>query len=102
MDHIWKTTNFGHTYFPSIWIDPNYGGNILYIAGDYLGGTSNTKNHIGGIEFIDFRESNASWRNSWKLEIMQDVFFDSSTNQKTTGIFTICCWLSCIVTLIAS
>ena len=92
MDHIWKTTNFGHTYFPSIWIDPNYGGNILYIAADYLGGDNNSKHDIGGIECIDFREHNPSWKSIWELQTMQNIFFDYDGTRKTTGIFSICCW----------
>ena len=84
-------TDFGHTHFPALWTDPNYGIDILYIAGDYLGGTYNTKNHIGCIECIDFRSSNPSWKSIWELQTMQNIFFDYDGTRKTTGIFSICC-----------
>ena len=84
-------TKFAHTYYPSIWTDPNHGGNILYIAGDYLGGSNNTKDEIGCIECIDFRESKPSWKSIWKLSTMQNTFFRSYGTQVTTGIFSICC-----------
>ena len=84
-------TNFGHTYFPSIWMDPTHGSNILYIAGNYLGGSMRTKTHIGDIECIDFRENEPKWKIIWDQKTMHETFFGLPGTQDTTGIFSMCC-----------
>ena len=81
-------TKFPHNYYPSLWTDPNYGSDILYIAGENLGGSYCTKDWIGTIECIDFRESNPSWKSIWELQTMQSIFFDSTETQKTNRNFS--------------